>query len=121
MSFLDRRRVRGAKPLRCQQGVLHQSMLEARRCNELHYMQMGGLIRDLEAHPQPSYTLAVNDVHICRYLADFRYYDNERQQTVVEDTKGWITEVAKLKLRLMAGVHGINVELVRKAKAGGWR
>jgi len=123
MSYsLDLRRVRGAKPLRCSQGIMHQSTLEARRCTELHLMQLGNLIRDLEAHPQPRYRLDVNGVHVCDYLADFRYFDNDRQEVVVEDTKGWLTEVARLKLKLVAAVHGVNVELVRKVgRSEGWR
>jgi hypothetical protein len=85
-------------------------------------MQLGGLIRDLEAHPQPRFRLDVNGVHVCDYLGDFRYFDNDRGQVVVEDTKGWITEVARLKLKLVAAVHGVNVELVRKVGRGkGWR
>ena len=101
---------------------MHQSTLEARRCTELHLMQLGNLIRDLEAHPQPRYRLDVNGVHVCDYLADFRYFDNDRQEVVVEDTKGWLTEVARLKLKLVAAVHGVNVELVRKVgRSEGWR
>src|SRR3990172_252833 len=123
MSYsLDLRRGRGAKPLRCSQGIMHQSTLEARRCPDLPLMQLGNLIRDLEAHPQPRYRLDVNGVHVCDYLADFRYFDNDRQEVVVEETKGWITEVARLKLKLVAAVQGINVELVRKVGRGrSWR
>lgn len=103
------------RPLRGQFcGVMHQSTGEARRCDELHLMQKGGLIRDLEAHPQVRYDLTVNGVHVCNYLADFRYFDIERGETVVEDFKGYQTEVSKLKLKLMEACHGISVELVRK-------
>ena len=110
-----------ASPLRCQQGVMHQSTSEARRCDELHLMQAGGLICDLEAHPQVRFRLDVDGHHICDYLADFVYFDNERQERVVEDVKGFQTEVSKFKLKLMAAVHGVNVELVRNAKGRGWR
>lgn len=106
------------RPLRCREGVMHQSTLEARRCDELHLMREGGLIRDLEAHPQPRYRLDVNGVHVCDYMPDFRYFDLERGRVVVEDTKGLMTREAELKLRLMAAVHGIEVELVRRVR--GW-
>lgn len=108
-------------PTRCSEGVMHQSALEARRCTELHLMQKGGLIAGLVAHPQKRYSLDVNGQHICDYMADFAYYDKERQTTVVEDTKGFQTEVFRLKMKLMAACHGIDVELVRKSRARGWR
>ena len=107
-------RVRGAKPKRCNQGVMHQSTLECRRCNELHLMQSGGLIRDLEAHPQPRFDLAVNGVHVCYYFADFRYVDTETGETLVEDVKGWKTEMYKIKQRLMLAIHGIEIVEVRR-------
>lgn len=110
-----------AKPSRCIQGVMHQSRLEQRRCDELTLMERAGVIRELKAHPQERYSLDVNGVHVCDYLADFVYFDVERNRQVVEDTKGYMTEVARLKLRLMAGCHGIDVEIVRRAKARGWR
>jgi hypothetical protein len=110
------------RPLRCRQGAMHQSTLEARRCDELHLMQKGGLIKDLRAHPQVRFSLDVGTHHICDYMADFCYFDNERNAEVVEDTKGMITDVCRMKLKLMSAVHGVDVELVRHAgKSRGWR
>lgn len=100
---------------------MHQSTSEARRCDELSLMQQGGLIRDLQAHPQMRFRLDVGGHHICDYLADFVYFDNERGERVVEDVKGYQTEISKFKLKLMAAVHGVNVELVRASKVRGWR
>jgi hypothetical protein len=121
LSWADTRRVRGAIATRCAQGAMHQSRLEARRCTELTLMERGGLIRDLKAHPQERYRLDVNGVHVCDYMADFVYFDIERNCEVVEDTKGWQTDISKFKLRLMLGVHGISVELVRRAGKSRWR
>lgn len=111
----------GNRPLRCRQGVMHQSTLEARRCDELHLMQQGGLIRDLEAHPQPRWSLDVNGVHVCHYLGDFRYFDNERGEVVVEDTKGIQTDVFRMKAKLMLACHGIDVQVVGRARSGRMR
>ncbi len=106
-----------ANPTRCQQDVTHHSAMEARRCNELHVLQEGGLISGLEAHPQPRYDLKVNDVHVCHYLPDFRYFDNERGGAeVVEDVKGFATAEYQLKKKLMKAIHGIEVEEVRKVR-----
>ena len=108
------------RPLRCRAGHMHQSTLESRRCDELQLMEQGGLIRDLEQ--QPRYRLDVNGVHVCDYIADWRFYDNERGGVVVQDAKGILTDACRLKLKLMAAIHGIDVELVRHAgKSKGWR
>ena len=106
------------KPTRCRQGLMHHSGMEARRCDELHLMQQGELIADLEAHPQPRFDLKVNDAHICHYLADFAYRDLETGERVVEDVKGHATEVYKLKERLMLAIHGIEI---RRVTRGGRR
>ncbi len=104
----------GNIPTRCREGVMHQSKLEKKRCDELHLMQTGGLIRDLEAHPQPVYRLEIGDVLICKYLADFRYVDVETGAEVVEDTKGRQTREYVLKKKLMKALHGIEIQEVRR-------
>lgn len=104
---------RRAIPTRCGEGVMHQSKLEARRCDELHWLQKGGLVSDLEAHPQPVYRLEVNGELISTYRPDFRYVDEDGAQRV-EDTKGMVTAEFEMKRRLMKALHQIDVELVRK-------
>ncbi len=109
-----------SRPLRCRANHFHQSTLEARRCDELQLLEQGNLIRDLEQ--QPRFRLDVNGIHVCDYIGDWRYFDLERGCIVVEDAKGLMTPECRLKLKLMAACHGINVELVRRAgKARGWR
>ncbi len=105
-----------ARATRCRQGTMHHSAMEAARCDELHLMQKGGLIRDLEAHPQPRFDLAVNDVHVCHYIADFAYTDADSGQRVVEDVKGFATQEYRIKQRLMLGCHGIEVQEVRRVR-----
>ena len=104
----------GNVPARCREGIFHHSKLETKRCNELQLMQTGGLIRDLEAHPQPRFDLVVNDVKVCAYIADFRYFDTQLDREVVEDVKGKATEVYKLKKKLMLACLGIEVEEVKR-------
>lgn len=98
----------GNRPTRCSEGIMHHSAKEARRCTELHVLQRGGLISDLEAHPQPRFDLAVNGVEICRYMADFAY--TQEGERVVEDVKGHKTREYELKCRLMLACHGIEVK-----------
>ena len=90
-------------------GRLFHSRKEARRYQELKTMQAAGLISDLEC--QPVFDLSVGGVHICRYVGDFQFIDLERGGViVVEDVKGWRTEVYRLKAKLMKAVHGIEVQ-----------
>lgn len=46
------------------------------------------------------------------YYADFVYYDEHRGEYVVEDVKGFKTDVYKLKRDMMYWIHGIEVREV---------
>ncbi len=89
-------------------GIFFHSKKEARYYKVLKAMQQAGIIRDLET--QPKFKLDINDVHICNYFGDFKYFDNELDQEVIVDVKGVRTQVYKLKKRLMKAIHGIEVE-----------
>lgn len=98
-------------------GILFDSMREARRYGELMLLQKGGYISDLRL--QVPYELIPNQrdssgkviEHKVRYIADFVYWDNQKKQTVVEDVKSEATktDVYRLKKKLMLMVHGIRV------------
>ena len=106
----------GNHPKRCKQGTIHHSGMEAARCDELHILQAGGLISDLEAHPQPKFDLAINGTHIAYYFPDFAYIDCGTGDKVIEDVKGFATETYKLKKRLMLACHGVEVQEVRRVR-----
>lgn len=89
-------------------GVRFASLREARRYGELKVMERCGLISGLEL--QPPFDLAVNGVHVCRYVADFAYV--EKGERVVEDAKGMPTPEYRLKRKLLLAVHGIAVREV---------
>jgi hypothetical protein len=85
--------------------LVFRSKLEYRRYRELKLMISAGAITDLEI--QPRFSLDVAGVHICTYVADYAYkQDNER---VVEDCKGMRTLLYRAKKALMLAVHGIRV------------
>lgn len=90
--------------------IMFASTKEANRYCYLKQLQQAGVIRELEI--QPMYVIEVNDVHICKYTADFRYRDNE-YALVVEDVKGQQSGAAYQAFRknqkLMLAVHGIEV------------
>ncbi len=70
-------------------------------------MEEQGEIYDLRVHPKPWFSLDVNGVHICSYAPDFTYWVKE--EFVVEDVKGFLTETYKLKAKLMLACHGIEI------------
>ena len=84
------------------------SQKEAKRYEELKLMEKAGAIKGLQLQvPFPLVKKSEYGREI-RYYADFVYYEDDRM--VVEDTKGFRTDVYKLKKRLMAELYGIEVK-----------
>lgn len=84
------------------------SGLEARRYQELKLLEYAGKIEDLAL--QQRYSLIVNRVPICTYVADFVYKDRETRETIVEDAKGRILPLYRIKKALMLAVYGIKIK-----------
>ena len=87
-------------------GIKFASKKEAKRYGELGNLVTHKFITNLEL--QPRYPIVINGVKVTTYVADFRYLD-WNGNTVVEDTKGYKTDVYKLKKKLMFAVHGIEI------------
>ena len=91
-------------------GIRFASKKEAKRYAELVLLWKAGEIRDLTMHPR--FDLRVDSVHVCRYIADFSYYD-ERDDLIVEDVKGMKSGTAyalfSIKRQLMLSCLGIEV------------
>lgn len=86
-------------------GEIYDSKFEAERSWQLKMLVRGGKIRALER--QKEFILLdgyVNNkgekIRPIKYVADFYYYDVEEDVLVVEDTKGYATEVYKLKKKM---------------------
>ena len=100
--------------------IKFDSKWEAERYGQLKAMESAMFIRDLEL--QVPYDIVVNDVKICRYVADFRYKkesnhtitNDEYYVEVVEDAKGFETPEFKLKKKLMKAVFNIDIYLSKK-------
>lgn len=84
--------------------IKFDSKKERKRYTELKTMERCGLIKNLELQKpfelQPSFRKHNKTYRAIKYIADFSYYDVEREQIVVEDTKGFKTDVYKLKKKL---------------------
>ena len=88
------------------------SKREASRYAELKLLERIGEIVELEC--QPRYPLTLNGVKLATYVADFRYRVVASGEIVVEDVKSkpTITDVYRLKKKLMLALHGIALKEV---------
>lgn len=89
-------------------GIKFASKKEANHYEMLKILERAGKITRLTL--QPSFPLEVNGQLICRYVADFQYWDVERNEWTHEDVKGWKTPAYKLKKKLMKAIHGIEIK-----------
>lgn len=84
-------------------GITFDSKLEARRYSELLLLKRAGVIKDLQLQPEfeliPSFKKNGKTFRKTVYKADFMYTTKDGTK-VVEDTKGFKTEVYKLKKKL---------------------
>ncbi len=85
-------------------GMKFDSQLEANRWQELKILQKGGAIKDLRRQVrfelQPKYKKNGKTIQSISYVADFVYYSFTERKIIVEDTKGYLTEVYKLKKKI---------------------
>ncbi len=86
-------------------GTKFDSRKEGRRYIELKLKEQAGFIRDLELQPvfllQASFVRDGKTHRTLTYRADFRYFDTEIGRTVVEDCKGFKTEIYRIKKKLL--------------------
>ena len=85
------------------------SQAEGRRYTELLMLVQSKFIKDLVL--QPRFRIEVNSIKICDYVADFRYSELVDGQLIdrIEDVKGILTPVYKLKKKLLKAVHGLDI------------
>jgi hypothetical protein len=89
------------------------SKAEASRYRVLKLLASAKRITELKLQPvfqlAPAVTLSGRRKPALRYIGDFSYRD-EDGDLVVEDVKGAITDVYRIKKHLMKSVHGIEIQ-----------
>ncbi|MDU7141448.1 MAG: DUF1064 domain-containing protein [Anaerococcus vaginalis] len=91
-------------------GIPFDSLKEARRYKELKLLERRKAISCLEL--QPSFELIPKLIHNGKtirkviYKADFKYFDNNKKIWIVEDVKGFKTDVYKLKKKMFLYKYG---------------
>lgn len=86
-------------------GIVFDSKMEASRYSELKLREYAGEIESLIVHP--IFPIVVNDVKICKYIADFSYYEGEKK--IIEDVKGFRTRDYILKKKLVKALYGFDI------------
>ena len=85
-------------------GITFDSKAEAERYQELVLLQKSGVISNLKLQPTfeliPTFKKNGKTYRKTVYKADFSYFDNYTELTLVEDVKGVKTPVYKIKKKL---------------------
>lgn len=81
-------------------GITFDSNKEAKRYTVLRSLQDGGYIKGLSLQVPFELIPKQDGERAVKYIADFVYYDIEKQIHIVEDVKGFKTDVYKLKRKL---------------------
>lgn len=91
------------------EGIKFHSKKEAKRYSHLSLLLRDGKITDFKR--QVKYPIIINGVKICDYVADF-VVTYPSGTVVVEDVKGLVLPMFKIKAKLMEVVNGIKIKLV---------
>jgi hypothetical protein len=96
-------------------GITFDSIKEMKRYKELEFLQKSDYICFLERQKrfllQDGYTnKAGHKIRPIYYIADFYYFDIEKGEWIVEDTKGMRTDVYKLKKKLFEYKYNLIIK-----------
>lgn len=99
-----------AKRTDCLLNHKHDSAREAKRCNELQLLLRAGEIQEPIDY-QPRFDFVINGKKLNHYYrADFRYWENGKR--IVEDVKGYRTQVYGLKKELVEALYNVEIREV---------
>ena len=93
-------------------GILFDSKREAAYYSELKIREKAGEVIGVELQ-RPFALLGNNGMLIATYKADFCFWDYVADRFRCIDVKGFDTPVGKLKRKMMKGLLGIDVEIVK--------
>lgn len=94
-------------------GITFDSKREAKRYSELKLMERAGAIKGLQRQVRyeliPAFDCDGKHYRPTSYVADFVYTDTKTGKEVVEDCKGYRTDVYRLKAKLFANKFGVAI------------
>ena len=98
-------------------GHTFPSKAEGARYLELRQMVDAGVIRDLIL--QPRYPIHINGTHLCDVVPDFEYEDAHTGERHIEDVKGRVLPMYRLKAKAFALQYGREITEVRDVDTRG--
>lgn len=94
-------------------GIKFDSKKEANRYAELKLMERAGLIKGLQRQVRfeliPAFDVDGKHYRPTTYVADFVYTDVKSGKQVVEDCKGFRTDIYRLKAKMFAHKFGVSI------------
>lgn len=94
-------------------GIKFDSKKEANRYAELRLMERAGLIKGLQRQVRfeliPAFDVDGKHYRPTSYVADFVYTDTKSGKQVVEDCKGFRTDIYRLKAKMFAHKFGVSI------------
>ena len=100
-------------------GIEFDSKLEAKKYRELKLLEKAGLIKNIRRQVkfelQPKYKKNNKSIRSINYVADFTYYDVKKGKLIIVDTKGFKTDVYKLKKKMFEYIYPkLEITEIRK-------
>ena len=89
-------------------GINFQSIREKNRYIILKMLEKNGTILELQLQVKYEICPKTDLYRKIDYVADFVYIENGK--IIVEDSKGFLTDIYKLKRKLMYHIHGIEIK-----------
>ena len=99
----------GNKKIRLPDGTVYDSKKEYKRHMELMLLQRAGEISDLKRQVKYELIPKQDGERAVYYVADFVYKDSRTGEEVVEDCKGFRTDVYKLKAKIYRYRYGKKI------------
>ena len=94
--------------------IRFHSKKESARYVQLKLDEKAGKIKDLQLQVPfeliPKLMINGKNERAIKYVADFTYYDPDGNY-IVEDVKGMITDIFKIKYRLLKLIHNIDIKI----------
>ena len=93
---------------KCRYGnIIFDSLLERDRYLVLKERLLQNKIQELKVHP-----IFINSIRICGVEMDFEYVEDNK--TVMEDVKGFDTDISKLKRKMFEACYKRKVRIIKK-------
>lgn len=110
MSLMFSKKTKYKNKIQTIENIKFHSRKEASRYTDLKIMERMNLIKDLRLQVSYKFPIKYDSNRAITYIADFVYYDLQEKKEIVEDVKGFKTDVYKIKKALMQHFYEITIK-----------